>query len=50
MAGMQFEYDEKGGTFYYFVLSFYALVLIPATYYFWPNKESEGEEYTPHIR
>ncbi|CAD5126571.1 DgyrCDS14665 [Dimorphilus gyrociliatus] len=35
MAGMKFEYDEKGGTFYYFLISFYVLVLIPATYYGW---------------
>ncbi|XP_064629178.1 translocation protein SEC63 homolog [Lineus longissimus] len=41
MPGMQFEYDEKGGTFYYFVLSFYALVLIPVTYYLWPSWESK---------
>ena len=43
MAGMQFEYDEKGGTFYYFLLSFFALVLVPATYYLWPRKTSKGE-------
>jgi len=43
MPGMQFEYDEHGGTFYYFLLSFIALILIPATYYFWPRKSSKGE-------
>ncbi len=42
MAGMEFEYDERGGTFYYFLISFYALVLIPATYYFWPRAASKG--------
>lgn len=41
MAGMKFEYDENGGKFYYFVLSFYALVLIPCTYYLWPRKEKK---------
>jgi translocation protein SEC63 len=39
MAGMKFEYDENGGKFYYFILSFYALVLVPCTYYLWPRKE-----------
>lgn len=40
---MQFEYDEKGGTFYYFLLSFMALVLVPVTYYFWPRSEKKDE-------
>ncbi|XP_064618130.1 translocation protein SEC63 homolog [Liolophura sinensis] len=45
MAGMQFEYDEEGGTFFYFLLSFWGLVLIPATYYLWPRKvKKEAEE------
>ena len=43
MAGMQFEYDEKGGTFYYFLLSFIALILIPATIYFRPRKKEKGK-------
>uniref|UniRef100_A0A915IYQ5 J domain-containing protein n=1 Tax=Romanomermis culicivorax TaxID=13658 RepID=A0A915IYQ5_ROMCU len=44
MAGMNFEYDERGGTFYYFLVSFYALVLIPLTYYLWPrnSKKKDG--------
>ena len=29
MPGMQFEYDRQGGTFYYFLLSFVALILLP---------------------
>ncbi|GAB6033355.1 secretory subunit [Chamberlinius hualienensis] len=29
MAGSKFQYDESGGTFFYFLLSFLALVLIP---------------------
>ncbi|XP_041351703.1 translocation protein SEC63 homolog [Gigantopelta aegis] len=44
MAGMQFEYDEEGGTFYYFLLSFWSLVLIPATYYLWPRKKTKDEQ------
>jgi len=42
MAGQKFQYDESGGTFYYFVLSFLALVLIPTTIYYWPRKKKEG--------
>ena len=42
MAGMRFEYDEEGGTFYYFLLSFVALILFPATYYLWPRQNSKG--------
>ncbi|XP_074663025.1 translocation protein SEC63 homolog isoform X2 [Tubulanus polymorphus] len=50
MAGMQFEYDEKGGTFYYFLLSFYALILIPATYYLWPRKEDSQDKKQCHCQ
>jgi translocation protein SEC63 len=39
MAGQKFEYDEKGSTFVYFILSFVGLCLIPATYYGWPAAE-----------
>jgi hypothetical protein len=42
MAGMKFEYDENGGKFYYFLLSFYAMVLAPATYYLWPEKREKS--------
>ena len=42
MAGMEFEYDEKGGTFYYFLLSFLAFILIPITYYLWPRDKVDG--------
>ncbi|XP_002035692.2 translocation protein SEC63 homolog [Drosophila sechellia] len=41
MAGQKFQYDESGGTFYYFVLSFLALILIPTTIYYWPRKKKE---------
>ncbi|KAK4324811.1 hypothetical protein Pmani_004574 [Petrolisthes manimaculis] len=46
MAGMKFEYDESGSTFFYFLTSFLGLVLLPCTYYFWPEsaKEDEREE------
>ncbi|PNF30988.1 Translocation protein SEC63-like protein [Cryptotermes secundus] len=38
MGGQKFQYDESGGTFFYFLLSFLALLLIPGTYYWWPRK------------
>lgn len=41
MGGQKFQYDESGGTFYYFLLSFLALVLIPTTLYTWPRKKKE---------
>ncbi|KAI1286775.1 Translocation protein SEC63 -like protein [Halotydeus destructor] len=43
MAGSKFQYDESGGTFFYFILSFLALVVIPCTYYFWPKEEKKDE-------
>ncbi|XP_075232582.1 translocation protein Sec63 isoform X3 [Lycorma delicatula] len=39
MGGQKFQYDESGGTFFYFLLSFLALLLIPGTYYWWPRKQ-----------
>lgn len=33
------EYDEQGYTFYYFLISFYGLILLPATYFLWPYKK-----------
>uniref|UniRef100_A0A914WFA9 J domain-containing protein n=1 Tax=Plectus sambesii TaxID=2011161 RepID=A0A914WFA9_9BILA len=52
MARAQFQYDEVGNTFYYFVVSFYALLLLPATFYFWPNKKKgvEDKDTKPRCR
>ncbi|XP_065312208.1 translocation protein SEC63 homolog [Dermacentor albipictus] len=44
MAGAKFQYDESGGTFFYFLLSFLALVVIPCTYYFWPKDERAADD------
>ncbi|KAE9547988.1 hypothetical protein FO519_008807 [Halicephalobus sp. NKZ332] len=41
MGRAQFEYDEIGNTFYYVVVSFYAVVLIPLTYIIWPVAPTE---------
>lgn len=35
---MKFEYDENGAKFVYFVLAFYAMIIIPCTYFFWPRR------------
>lgn len=43
MAKAKFAYDESGSTFFCFVLSFIALILVPSTYYLWP-KEVEKDE------
>lgn len=44
MGRQKFQYDESGGTFFYFLLSFLALILIPATYFYWPrSKREEGK-------
>lgn len=45
MAGAQFEYDEKGTTFYYFLISFYGLILVPLSYYVWNNTKITGENF-----
>ncbi|XP_011506359.1 PREDICTED: translocation protein SEC63 homolog [Ceratosolen solmsi marchali] len=37
MSGQKFQYDESGGTFFYFLLSFLALLLVPSTFYLWPR-------------
>ncbi|KAH7700231.1 Protein DNJ-29 a [Aphelenchoides avenae] len=37
MGRAQFEYDEVGNTFYYVIVSFYAVVLIPLTHFLWPS-------------
>lgn len=50
MGGQKFEYDESGATYFYFVLSFLALVLVPATFYYWPRKRKEGNFFYFFIR
>nr|XP_002126467.1 translocation protein SEC63 homolog [Ciona intestinalis] len=40
----QFAYDEKGSTFLYFILSFFAMLLIPLTYLFWPKGVKDEEK------
>ncbi|XP_035687196.1 translocation protein SEC63 homolog [Branchiostoma floridae] len=44
MAGAQFEYDESGGTFLYFLTSVWILFLLPITYYLWPKGQVEEEK------
>lgn len=47
MAGQKFEYDESGSTFFYFLTSFLGLVLLPCTFYFWPDGAKEGRSLKP---
>ena len=42
--GQQFIYDEKGSTFLYFLLSFFAMLLIPITYLIWPKSLKDEEK------
>jgi len=44
MAKTNFQYDETGNTFYYFLLTFLGAILIPSTYYFWPQEEKVDPE------
>lgn len=44
MAKAQFIYDETGGTFAYFILSFLLFITIPSTYYLWPDKKQDTDE------
>ncbi|GMR52909.1 hypothetical protein PMAYCL1PPCAC_23104 [Pristionchus mayeri] len=37
MGRAEFEYDEVGNTFYYVMLAFYSIILIPCTYFFFPR-------------
>ena len=43
MGKTNFQYDESGNTFYYFLLTFLSFILFPSTYYFWPEEEKVGE-------
>ena len=40
MPKTNFQYDESGNTFYYFLLTFLGIILFPSTYYFWPTEET----------
>ncbi|KAF7989141.1 hypothetical protein HCN44_007451 [Aphidius gifuensis] len=44
MSGQKFQYDESGVTFFYFLLSFLALVLVPGTYYLWPRSQKRDPD------
>jgi len=44
MGKTNFQYDESGNTFYYFLLTFLSFILFPCTYYFWPEEEKVDPE------
>ena len=54
MPKTNFQYDESGNTFYYFLLTFLGIILFPSTYYFWPAEEKVDPEkkkkYLAHAR
>lgn len=50
MAGQQFQYDDSGNTFFYFLTSFVGLIVIPATYYFWPRDQNSEQIRLNNLR
>ncbi|KAL6731764.1 hypothetical protein Aduo_002596 [Ancylostoma duodenale] len=48
MGRASFEYDEVGNTFYYVLVSFYAIILIPVTYFFFPTGKTESVKVDEH--
>jgi len=54
MPKTNFQYDESGNTFYYFLLTFLGIILFPSTFYFWPTEEKVDPEkkkkYQAHAR
>lgn len=49
MDFIYFQYDENGGKFYYFLLSVYGLILLPATYWLWPKVEKRSRNLSINI-
>jgi translocation protein SEC63 len=49
MGGMKFEYDENGAKFTYFLISFYGLVILPCTYFFWPRSDKKKQDHPEDI-
>ncbi|XP_073531907.1 translocation protein SEC63 homolog [Phyllobates terribilis] len=50
MAGQQFQYDDSGNTFLYFLTSFVGLIVIPSTYYLWPRGQNSEHSRLKNIR
>jgi len=54
MGKTNFQYDESGTTFYYVLLTFLGFLLIPSTYFFWPQEEKidpeKRKKYIAHAR
>lgn len=44
MGRTNFQYDESGTTFYYVLLTFLGFILVPSTYFFWPQDEKLDPE------
>uniref|UniRef100_A0A8C5QN18 Translocation protein SEC63 homolog n=1 Tax=Leptobrachium leishanense TaxID=445787 RepID=A0A8C5QN18_9ANUR len=50
MAGQQFQYDDSGNTFFYFLTSFVGLIVVPATYYLWPRNQTSEQVRLKNFR
>jgi len=44
MGKGNFQYDETGNTYSYVVLTFLGMILVPATCFLWPRKESDDKD------
>jgi len=44
MGRTNFQYDESGTTFYYVLLTFLGFIIVPSTYFFWPQDEKIDPE------
>lgn len=42
---MKFQFDDDGGRFLYFVISVYAIILIPITFIIFPRRKSKRMPY-----
>jgi len=47
MGKTNFQYDETGTTYYYVLLTFLGLFLLPSTYFLWPTLVSSSETDEP---
>ncbi len=42
MSGDRFQFDDNGDTFCVFLVASVTVILLPLTYYFWPECEAKG--------
>ncbi|KAL7671343.1 hypothetical protein ACOME3_006243 [Neoechinorhynchus agilis] len=44
MAKLEFEYDETGDKFLYFIVGLYSILILPLTYFLWPIRLSNQDD------